>query len=121
LPDKAISVLDTACARVAVSQHATPAEVEDIERRKASLLIEQGIIDREAEIGIEVAQRRAEVEAALDAAETELAAATARWEAEKALVENSGASGRAARRRGRGGRHLRDGRPAAGAGRGTGG
>ena len=34
LPDKAVSLLDTACARVAVSQHATPAEVEDLRRRR---------------------------------------------------------------------------------------
>ncbi|MEK6216565.1 MAG: AAA family ATPase, partial [Boseongicola sp.] len=47
LPDKAISLLDTACARVAVSQHATPAAVEDIQRRLASLEIEQRIAERE--------------------------------------------------------------------------
>ena len=40
LPDKAVSLLDTACARVAVSQHATPAEVEDCRRRIESLEIE---------------------------------------------------------------------------------
>src|SRR5665213_787524 len=44
LPDKAVSLLDTACARVAVSQHATPAEVEDSRRRIESLEIEQAII-----------------------------------------------------------------------------
>ena len=37
LPDKAVSLLDTACARVAVSQHATPAEVEDVQRRIEAL------------------------------------------------------------------------------------
>ena len=37
LPDKAVSLLDTACARVAVSQHATPAEVEDCQRRIEAL------------------------------------------------------------------------------------
>ncbi|RWE36149.1 MAG: AAA family ATPase, partial [Mesorhizobium sp.] len=37
LPDKAVSLLDTACARVAISQHATPAEVEDILRRRQAL------------------------------------------------------------------------------------
>lgn len=87
LPDKAISLLDTACARVAVSQHATPAEVEDIERRLSSLEVEQGIISREEAIGIEVTERKAEVEAALAKAATELDAAKARWEAEKALVD----------------------------------
>ncbi|MGX9182532.1 type VI secretion system ATPase TssH, partial [Mesorhizobium sp. BHbdii] len=48
LPDKAVSLLDTACARVAVSQHATPAEVEDILRRRQALEVEEGIIGREA-------------------------------------------------------------------------
>ena len=42
LPDKAVSLLDTACARVAVSQHAIPAEVEDSRRRIESLEIESG-------------------------------------------------------------------------------
>ena len=87
LPDKAISLLDTACARVAVSQHATPAEVEDIERRLSSLEVEQGIISREEAIGIEVGERKAEVEASIAKATTELDAAKARWEAEKALVD----------------------------------
>lgn len=87
LPDKAISLLDTACARVAVSQHATPAEVEDIERRRAGLLVEQGIIEREAEIGMDVAERSAAVQAALAAAEADLTDAAARWNAERALVD----------------------------------
>jgi type VI secretion system protein VasG len=65
LPDKAVSLLDTACARVAVSQHATPAEVEDILRRRQALEVESGIIGREAAIGIEVADRQARVEAGL--------------------------------------------------------
>ncbi|TIU61579.1 MAG: AAA family ATPase, partial [Mesorhizobium sp.] len=58
LPDKAVSLLDTACARVAISQHATPAEVEDILRRRQALEVERGIIGREAAIGIEVADRQ---------------------------------------------------------------
>ena len=86
LPDKAVSLLDTACARVAVSQHATPAEVEDILRRRQALEVEQGIIGREAAIGIDVADRQARVEAGLAETETTLAAAQARWDREKALV-----------------------------------
>jgi type VI secretion system protein VasG len=86
LPDKAVSLLDTACARVAISQHATPAEVEDIMRRRQALEVERGIIGREAAIGIDVADRQARVETGL--AETELALTTAqeRWDREKALV-----------------------------------
>ena len=59
LPDKAVSLLDTACARVAISQHATPAEVEDAQRRIEALQTELEIIDREEAIGFEVAERRA--------------------------------------------------------------
>ncbi len=87
LPDKAISLLDTACARVAVSQHATPAEVEDTERRLRSLEIEAGIIDREDAIGIDVAERRAAVDAGLVEVRAALDAANLRWDAEKHLVE----------------------------------
>ena len=86
LPDKAVSLLDTACARVAISQHATPAEVEDIMRRRQALEVERGIIGREAAIGIEVTDRQARVEAGLAETEATLAAAEARWEREKALV-----------------------------------
>ncbi|MBW8908286.1 MAG: ATP-dependent Clp protease ATP-binding subunit, partial [Mesorhizobium sp.] len=86
LPDKAVSLLDTACARVAVSQHATPAEVEDILRRRQALEVENGIIGREAAIGIDVAERQARVDAGLAETETTLAAAQARWDREKALV-----------------------------------
>ncbi|PDQ19823.1 type VI secretion system ATPase TssH [Mesorhizobium sanjuanii] len=86
LPDKAVSLLDTACARVAISQHATPAEVEDILRRRQALDVERGIIGREAAIGIEVTDRQARVEAGLAETEGTLAAAQARWEREKALV-----------------------------------
>ena len=86
LPDKAVSLLDTACARVAVSQHATPAEVEDILRRRQALEVERGIIGREAAIGIEVADRQARVDAGLAETETTLAAARTRWDREKALV-----------------------------------
>jgi len=87
LPDKAISLLDTACARVAVSQHATPAAVEDLERRMSSLRIEQGIAEREAAIGIDTEERMAGVLAAIEATEADLAAANARWDQEKALVD----------------------------------
>ncbi|WP_095199192.1 type VI secretion system ATPase TssH [Mesorhizobium carmichaelinearum] len=86
LPDKAVSLLDTACARVAISQHATPAEVEDILRRRQALEVERGIIGREAAIGIEVTERQARVETGLAESEATLAAAQQRWDREKALV-----------------------------------
>ncbi|WP_432288360.1 type VI secretion system ATPase TssH [Aminobacter sp. BA135] len=86
LPDKAVSLLDTACARVAISQHSRPGEVEDLMRRRQALEVEQGIIGREAAIGIEVDERKARVEAGLVETDAALAAAQERWDKEKAAV-----------------------------------
>jgi type VI secretion system protein VasG len=87
LPDKAVALLDTAAARVAVSQHAVPPAVEDCRRRIAALEIERDILAREAAIGIEAADRGAAVEAALAEERTALAGLEERWEGERALVE----------------------------------
>src|SRR6187402_1418798 len=58
LPDKAVSLLDTSCARVAVSQHATPPDVEDARRRIEALEIELAIIGREEAVGLPAQDRR---------------------------------------------------------------
>ncbi|WP_395451351.1 type VI secretion system ATPase TssH [Aminobacter sp. UC22_36] len=86
LPDKAVSLLDTACARVAISQHSRPGEVEDLMRRRQALEVEQGIIGREAAIGIDVEERKARVEAGLVDTDAALAAAQTRWDREKEVV-----------------------------------
>src|SRR5215469_4410375 len=57
LPDNAVSLLDTACARVAISQHAVPAEVDDSRRRISALETELEIIGREKAVGVATAQR----------------------------------------------------------------
>jgi type VI secretion system protein VasG len=87
LPDKAVSLLDTACARVAVSQHATPADVEDSMRRIEGLEIEAGIIAREAAVGVLVGERGNEVAARLAAERERLAVLEKRWKEEKAIVD----------------------------------
>lgn len=87
LPDKAVSLLDTACARVAVSQHATPAAVEDCQRRIEALTTESEIIAREESIGIDVSDRAARTQAQLAEATAELAGLNQRWQEEKALVD----------------------------------
>jgi type VI secretion system protein VasG len=87
LPDKSVSLLDTACARVAVSLHATPAEVDDCSKRIEALETEQGIITREGAIGIDTAERAAAVTQHLEAERSRLADLNKRWEAEKALVD----------------------------------
>src|SRR5438309_10193799 len=73
LPDKAVSLMDTACARVAVSQHATPPEIEDAQRRIETLNTELEIIGREEAIGIDVAARRKAADERLAAAKVKLA------------------------------------------------
>ncbi|MFT7774172.1 type VI secretion system ATPase TssH [Roseateles sp.] len=87
LPDKSVSLLDTACARVAVSLHATPAEVDDSMKRIEALETENAIIGREAAIGIDTTQRQQAVDQALADEHQRLDALQARWQAEKALVD----------------------------------
>jgi type VI secretion system protein VasG len=87
LPDKSISLLDTACSRVAVSQHATPAEVEDCRRGMDALRTELQILNREAGVGIENAARRAGVEASLVEQSSRLETLETDWKAEKSLVD----------------------------------
>ncbi|KQV96829.1 type VI secretion system ATPase TssH [Rhizobacter sp. Root1221] len=87
LPDKAVSLLDTACARVAVSQHATPPEVEDVQRRIEALTTEQQIIDREADVGIDVKVRHDRVAQHLAEANASLEKLQARFQEEKVLVD----------------------------------
>ena len=87
LPDKAVSLLDTSCARVAVSQHATPPEVEDTLRKIEMLDVEIGIIDREAAVGIAIGERLTEAQAKRAIHADKLTLLDARWKEEKVLVE----------------------------------
>ena len=86
LPDKSVSLLDTAAARVAISQHAVPPSLDDTRRQIQSLETEQRIIEREALVGMETVDRSQRVETLLDEVrerETEL---VGRWEAEQEQV-----------------------------------
>ncbi len=87
LPDKSVSLLDTACARVAVSLHATPAEVDDCRKRIDALNTELGIIGREKAIGIDVAERETQVNEHLAHETVRLGELEKRWNEEKTLVD----------------------------------
>lgn len=87
LPDKAVSLLDTACARVAISQHATPPAVDDSRKRIAALEVELEIIGRESAVGMETGARAALAHEKLESEKTRLAELDTRWQAEKRLVE----------------------------------
>ncbi len=87
LPDKSVSLLDTAAARVAVSQHATPPAVEDSRRCIEALETELVILAREAAIGIDTSEREATANNSLAEERARLAALEARWDVEKGLVD----------------------------------
>jgi type VI secretion system protein VasG len=87
LPDKAVSVLDTACARLAISQDSVPGALEDKRRRMTSLELEIGTLEREQVTSPTHAQRLAELQTAKEQTMKELAELEARWEQEKALIQ----------------------------------
>ncbi|MCY2996109.1 MAG: type VI secretion system ATPase TssH [Planctomycetota bacterium] len=88
LPDKSVSLLDTACARVAISQHAVPAEVDDCRRRIEGLETELEIIARETVVGVDTAARQAAAAGKLAADRERLQQLEARWTTERELVKN---------------------------------
>ncbi len=88
LPDKSVSLLDTSAARVAISQHAVPAEVDDCRRRIEALNTELEIIDREKAVGIDTAEREKNVREKLLSEQVRLEGLEARWQSEKKLVDD---------------------------------
>ncbi len=86
LPDKAVSILDTACARLALGQSATPPALESATRRLDDLNVQKRILDREQAAGHDHAERLGAIAASIAATEGELAALRDRWEKEGALV-----------------------------------
>jgi type VI secretion system protein VasG len=86
LPDKAVSVLDTACARLALGQGATPPPVEDAKRIIDDLAVQERVLTREAAVGADHSERLAAIAERRAQVEQELATLQARWEAERTLV-----------------------------------
>ncbi|MGX5734138.1 type VI secretion system ATPase TssH [Bosea thiooxidans] len=87
LPDKAVSLLDTACARVAISQSATPAAIEDARVAISALEQEKAALTADADLGTDSAKRLGEIEAEIAAKQEKLGALEAAWESELAIVE----------------------------------
>jgi len=87
LPDKAVSLIDTACARVAISQHATPARLEDTQRQIDMLTTETAILDREAALGREAHEKRESLQKQLEEQETRKRELEARYQKELLIVE----------------------------------
>jgi len=87
LPDKSVSLLDTSCARVAISQHAVPAELDDCRKSIDALETELNIIEREQTIGIEADERKEKANSALGDERERLEKLESRWVSEKELVD----------------------------------
>jgi type VI secretion system protein VasG len=88
LPDKAVSLTDTACARVAISQHAVPPELDDCRRRIQALETELEILGRETATGVDHKTRESEITEKLKAERKRQTELEDRWTKEKELVDS---------------------------------
>jgi type VI secretion system protein VasG len=86
LPDKAVSVLDTTCARIGLSQSATPAAIEDCKRRIDHLKLSIEILEREAATGSAHEEALRELAEQKEQTERESNQLNERWNQEKELV-----------------------------------
>jgi type VI secretion system protein VasG len=86
LPDKAVSVLDTACARVAIGQSAIPSAVEDAQRRIDQMTVEIGALEREAITGADHKERIEELKASQIAEHDKLARLSTQWDEEREII-----------------------------------
>ena len=87
LPDKSVSLLDTTCARIGLSQCSTPAPVEDCQRRIDQLKITIGILERESAVGVDHAEELESLNSDLEAAISEFEDLNQRWKEELELVK----------------------------------
>ncbi|MGO4812252.1 type VI secretion system ATPase TssH [Cupriavidus sp. 2MCAB6] len=86
LPDKAISLLDTACARVALSLHAPPAVVDHLRQQLAAAETECALLAKEGGFGKPDLRATAGAQVRHGQIKADLAAAEARWEKERTLA-----------------------------------
>lgn len=86
LPDKAISVLDTACARVALAQHDVPPALEEIRQQVAAIDEESERLNRELLVGVDHHDRLCELEALTDKFQLQAREVEGRWQDERQRV-----------------------------------
>jgi type VI secretion system protein VasG len=86
LPDKAISLIDTTCARINLSQSSTPPTIEDTRRNRNQLQLSKEILEREAQTGADHAAKIQSIESDLQQVDAQIVALNERWEKEKDLV-----------------------------------
>lgn len=86
LPDKAVGLIDTASARVAVSQHATPGTIEYLQKKSDALQREQANLEREQKLDIDSKDRLNEIAKELADVKNELQTLDKQWQEENELV-----------------------------------
>lgn len=86
LPDKAVGLIDTACARVAVSQHAVPGSIEYLRKQSEALKLEQENLEREKKLSFDAKERMVLISKELTEIEGRLKKLEERWKAETDLV-----------------------------------
>ena len=86
LPDKAISLIDTTCARINLSQSSTPPAIEDANRKRNQLTLSREILERETLTGADHADKLQSLVQDLEAVEATIADFQKQWELEKELV-----------------------------------
>jgi type VI secretion system protein VasG len=86
LPDKAVSVLDTACARLALGQNTIPPAIEDATRTLDDIAVQERVLGREVAVGTDHTERLATLAEQRAHTEANLKALNERWEKEKDLV-----------------------------------
>ncbi len=86
LPDKAVSVLDTACARLSLGQNTIPPAIEDATREIDDCTVQLRVLERESALGADHAERIGIIGKQKVAAEAHHAELTAKWEKERDLV-----------------------------------
>ena len=86
LPDKSVSVLDTACARLALGQNSAPPTLESVQRQIDSFHVQKRILERESAVGADHSERIAAIEKDIETSNEELKVLNAQWEKEKSIV-----------------------------------
>ncbi len=86
LPDKAVSVMDTACARLALGQNTIPPSIENAQRTLDDLEIQRRVLEREAQVGTDHAERLTALAANRESTQAALDALNERWQKESELV-----------------------------------
>ena len=86
LPDKAVSILDTACARLALGQNTTPPAIEDLHRQIDALEVQKRILEREEIVGADHQEQLAKIAGEKQKADDKLKSLQDRWERERELV-----------------------------------